>query len=38
MAASPASGDADEALRSYFALLAGRAPARHFLEVRFAIR
>jgi hypothetical protein len=37
MAASPAPSDPEFALRSYFALLAGRAPSSHFLEVRYRV-
>src|SRR3954447_5648389 len=37
MAASPDPSDPEFALRSYLALLAGRAPSSHFLEVRFRV-
>src|SRR3954470_9538170 len=37
MAASPDPSDPDFALRSYLALLAGRAPSSHFLEVRYRV-
>src|SRR3954452_20341047 len=37
MAAFPAPSDPEFALRSYFALLAGRAPSSHFLEVRYRV-
>ncbi|MDA0161258.1 CHC2 zinc finger domain-containing protein [Solirubrobacter ginsenosidimutans] len=37
MAALPAQGDPEFALRAYLALLAGRAPSTHFLEVRYRV-
>lgn len=37
MAASSDPSDPDVALRSYLALLAGRAPSSHFLEVRYRV-
>src|SRR4051794_14123881 len=37
MAASPVPSDPEFALRSYFSLLAGRAPSSHFLEVRYRV-
>src|SRR4051812_27825066 len=37
MAASSASSENEFALRSYLALLAGQAPAAHFLEIRYRV-